>query len=330
MTDITISVEGLSPELLDAYVASGMERGNAGLPALDWAFGGNETAFAVARSGNKVVGISSYIRSNMQFGTDRGAGYQAVDSFVAPEMRGKGLFTSLAKAYAEHAQVRGANLIWGFPNDNAAPAWFEKLDWTSHGQVPFLIKPLRAGYFLRKLRLGGDFSLSSGQDHNIEPISDVGDWADDLWDRFSTRIGCATIRDRAFLNHRLFDTPNRQQYRVVAEVASKGGALVATREAEKHGGRIAYVMEAMGETELRGVLNSELSRLRDRGVELALAWAYPWSPNYSVLRRSGFMPLPERIRPIRIWFGGWAMSPPAVTAMHRENWYLSYLDSDTV
>lgn len=222
------------------------------------------------------------------------------------------------------------DLIWGFPNDNAAPAWFGKLGWTSHGQVPFLIKPLRAGYFLRKLRLGGDFPLTSGGDQSLEPISGVGDWADELWERFSTGVGCATTRYSAFLNHRLFGAPHAQQYRVVGETTANGGALVATREAEKHGGRIAYVMEAMGTSALRGVLESELSRLRDRGVELALAWAYPWSPNYSALRRSGFLPLPERIRPIRIWFGGCAMSQRSANALDPKKWYMSYLDSDTV
>jgi GNAT superfamily N-acetyltransferase len=330
MTDIIISVEGQSPALLDAYVASGMERGNAGSRAIDWAFGGNEAAFAVARLDDKVVGISSYIKSDMQFGTSHGTGYQAVDSFVAPEMRGKGLFTRLAKTYADHAQARGADLLWGFPNDNAAPAWFGKLDWTNHGQAPFLIKPLRAGYFLRKLRLGGDFPLTLGRDQNLEPINSIGVWADELWDRFSTGIGCATIRDGAFLNHRLFDAPHAQQYRVVADTASRGGALVATREAEKHGGRIAYIMEAMGGSSLRGLLNSELSRFRDRGGELALAWAFPWSPNYSALRRSGFIPLPERIRPIHIGFGGRVMSPQALPAQQQKKWYLSYLDSDTI
>ena len=158
----------------------------------------------------------------------------------------------------------------------------------------------------------------------------VGDWADDLWERFSTGIGCATIRDSTFLNHRLFATPQSQQYRVVANTDARDCTLVATREAEKHGGRIAYVMEAMGGVDLRGVLVSELARLRNRGVELALAWSYPWSPNYSALRRCGFVPLPEKLRPIRIWFGGRAMSDRSAPAMRRESWYLSYLDSDTV
>jgi len=153
---------------------------------------------------------------------------------------------------------------------------------------------------------------------------------DGLWDRFAPSIHCATVRDQTFLNHRLFGAPQAQGYRVVAEMDPQGGVLVATHETEKHGGRIGYIMEAMGGAALRGVLNSELARLRDRGVELALAWCYPWSPNYSALRRCGFLPLPQRLRPIRIWFGGQAISTRAASSVRRENWYLSYLDSDTV
>ena len=271
MTQIEISVEGMSSELLAAYAASGMERGKVGEAAIKWAFGEDNSAFAVARSGGQVVGMSFYIPSTMQFGKERGTAFQAVDSFVAPEMRGQGLFTGLAETYAEHAQGQSADLIWGFPNDSAAPAWFGNLGWTSHGQVPFLIKPLRAGYFLRKLHLGGDFVLAPGRDQNLQAISVADDWADDLWDRFAAGISCATVRDSSFLNHRLFGAPQAQEYRVVAETDLQGSALVATREAKKHGGHIAYVMEAMGGAALRGVLNSELARLRDRGVELALA-----------------------------------------------------------
>jgi GNAT superfamily N-acetyltransferase len=330
MTNIEISIECASSELLAAYAASGMKRGKAGEAAINWTFGGGNSSFAIAWSGEQVVGISSYIQSTMKFGKELGTGFQAVDSFVAPEMRGQGLFTRLAKTYTEDAQSQGADLIWGFPNDNAAPAWFGKLGWANHRQVPFLIKPLRAGYFLRKLRLGGDFVLARGRDQNLQALSVAGDWADDLWDRFATGISCATVRDSSFLNHRLFEAPHAQEYRVVAETDLKSGALVATREAKKHGGQIAYVMEAMGGAALQGVLNSELARLRDRGTELALAWAYPWSPNYSALRRSGFFPLPEKLRPIRIWFGGRALSNHANPAICLENWYLSYLDSDTV
>lgn len=48
---------------------------------------------------------------------------------------------------------------------------------------------------------------------------------------------------------------------------------------------------------------SELGRLASCGVEIALAKSFPWYPNYGALRKAGSMPLPERLRPIRIWFG---------------------------
>lgn len=330
MTDIVISVEDLNAGVLEAYATSGMERGKAGQKAIKWAFDDNKAAFSVARSAGKVVGISSYIQSRMKFGTQKGSGFQAVDSFVRPDFRGQGLFTRLAENYAEHLKTNTADLIWGFPNDSAAPTWFGKLAWANHQQVPFLIKPLRAGYFLRKLRLGGDFSLSTGKNQNLDPIEAFGEWTDDLWDQYAQKISCSIIRDRCFLTHRLLNAPQADQYRLVAERSPNGGAIVATRQVEKHGGRIAYLMEAMGTDLLRGVLTSELSRLRDQGTELALAWAYPWSPNYSTLRRCGFIPLPEKLRPIRIWFGGREISRKADCARQRENWYLSYLDSDTV
>ncbi len=107
-------------------------------------------------------------------------------------------------------------------------------------------------------------------------------------------------------------------------------ALVATREAKKHGGHIAYIMEAFGQEEIEPLLLSELGRLAANGAEIALAWAYPWSPNYRILRKAGFLPLPERLRPIHIWFGGCPKTSRAERANEVSQWYLSYLDSDTI
>lgn len=330
MSEIHVSIEGLSPALVDAYAASGMVRGQAGDKALTWAFGGNMTPFAVARAEGQIVGISANLRQQMKCGNVEGTGFQAVDSFVSPSMRGRGVFGRLARAYDEHAGQAGAQLVWGFPNDNAAPAWFGKLGWHRHGQVPFLMKPLRTGYFLRKACIGLDFPLSAARDQNLAPVGGIGDWADALWDRAASGIGVATIRDRAYLAHRLFDAPHAEAYRVVADTDPATPSLVATREADKHGGRIAYLMEALGGGALAELLASELGRLKARGAEVVLAWAFPWSPNYRTLRKAGFLPLPRRLRPINIWFGTRPKTPPGAVANAPGQWYLSYLDSDTI
>lgn len=329
MTDIAISIEGLGEDILAAYAASGMDRGKAGRAAIDWAFQANPRPFAVARRNGEVVGLSAYIRSRLNLSGHPATAMQAVDSFVLEQARGQGVFTRLAQAYDQFARDEGADLVWGFPNSNAAPAWFGKMGWAPLGQVPFLIKPLRAGFLLRKFRLPFDFPLSFTADQHLTPITGFGDWADALWSGLAPETGCAVSRDRAFLNQRLFTGPAAGGYRVVASEGDRG-AFVATTEATKHGGRIGYLLEAMGQRDLDGLLASELGRLRDRGTELVLAWSYPWSPNYRTLRKAGFVPLPERLRPIDIWFGARPLTAVAAPAADARRWYLSYLDSDTV
>lgn len=334
MSVLEISIESLGSEIVDAYRISGMDRGLLGASAIDWCFKSNPKPFAVARVDGQIVGVSSYILSKMKLENkdmaSQGFAVQAVDSFVMGDQRGKGIFTKLAKAYDNHAAETGIDLVWGFPNDNAAPAWFGKLSWTRHGQVPFLIKPLRAGYLLRKLGLNFDFPLGFSADHGIEAETRIGDWANVLWDRVSGKINCATIRDSDYLRHRLIDSPSSGNYRIVADSSLDNPSLVVTTEAEKHGGRIGYLMEALGGPRLDDILQSELGRMRTSGTEITLAWAFPWSPNYRALRKAGFFPLPERLRPIKVWFGTRPKTDRAQCANQNSNWYLSYLDSDTI
>lgn len=324
-----IVIEPLGKDIDDYYQAADLVKGRVGATAINWVFSGNEKPFCVARLEGKIVGLSSYIQSRMLLGGERGVGFQAVDSFVSPEMRGKGMFTELARGYGVDLKARGADVLWGFPNANAAPIWFGKLDWNDLGQVPLLIKPLRAGYFLRKLGLGIDFSLNFGRDQNLPRVEHLSDWVDEIWEKSAAHIGCSVIRDRSWLEHRLFDGPYRAEYRVVAD-KRKDGALVATRRMQNHGAQLAYIMEALGGESLQELLLSELARLANEGAELALAWCFPWSPNYRALRRCGFFPLPERFRPNRVWLGGRALSSAGVIVEDRRNWYVSYLDSDTV
>ena len=330
MRESRITIEPLSNEVRDTYVTAGLERGKHGYQAINWTFESNPLPFAVARVDGRIVGISGYIRSKIQFGNSTGIAFQAVDSFVSPEMRGRGLFTQLACAYDNYASEVGADLVWGFPNDNAAPAWFGKLGWHKHGQVPFLIKPLRVGFFLRKIGITCDFPITNAIDQNILPVTKLGDWTDVLWEKTSTSIGISIVRDQSFLQHRLLASPQAKNYRIVADTDESSPSIVVTLEAHKHGGHIAYIMEALGESALLPLLMSEIGRLTARGVEIALAWSYPWSPNYRTFLKAGFVPLPEFLRPIRIWFGCTPKSPYAQQAILPELWYLSYLNSDGI
>lgn len=330
---IRIGLEGASPELLDAYQDFGLERARQGAAGLAWTFGMPAAPcppFCVARSGGRIIGLSANIAARVKLGAQEGTAFQAVDSFVSEEARGKRLFSRLAHGFAEAAGEAGVDVTWGFPNANAAPAWFGGLGWHNFGQVPFLFRPLNASYLLRKAGLPGGLRLARGTKVASVSPSEFGQETDQIWADFSSNIGCAVMRDAEALNRRIFGAPHAGEYRVSMYGEGRDRALVVTRMLEKHGTRIAYVVEAMGGKGLKPLLQSEMNHLARQGAQIALAWCFPWSPNFRDFRGAGFYPMPERLRPVEINFGARALSARGVAAEVRENWYLSYMDSDGV
>lgn len=326
---ITVTREGLSDELMALYDASTMVRGATGRASIEWRFSRTPDPFYVGRINGEIAGVMGFLQLDMVFDGVDGHGVQAVDGFVLERARGKGFFTRFGAAYQEDSAQVGGFLAWAFPNPPAARVWYGRQGWTDLGIAPFLVKPLRAGYAFRKLGIPLDFPLTFGRDQKLEPAEGIDDWVEELWARFARPVRVATRRTADYLTYRLMEGPLATDYRVVAPASQT--AFVATRQADKHGGRLGYVMEAFGEPdEVTGLLVSELARMRDTGTEVALAWCHPWQPNYRSLRRAGFFPLPARLRPVEIRHGGRALNPAAAAATQPGTWYLSYLDSDTV
>lgn len=319
-------------QVRDAYLRLLPEQHDANAKGkLDWKFGHRSAApmAALASDGREIVGMSAYLPTDLSIDGTRCVAYQAIDSIVSEAARGKGAFTRLANTFSCSCETNRVDVVWGFPNENAAHPWFHKLCWTKLGTVPFLFKPLRAGYLLRKFRLPFDVPLSVLRDEKAPLITHLHDEADALWDRLSRRVGCSVVRDSAYLRWRLFNCPSAA-YRVAGTGGRQLTGLVATHIAEKHGGRIGYVMEAIGDGDLAALLRSEMGYLREQDVEVVLAWCFPWSPNYAAFRAAGFHPLPNALRPTEIYFGARAYSARGQRALTPQAWYLSYLDSDTV
>lgn len=330
---IRISLEGFSGELLAAYEEFGLERASEGARGLDWAFGASGAPclpFCVARTDGRIIGLSANIFGRLKMSGEKGTAFQAVDSFVSEEARGKRLFSRLAMGFADAAGEAGVDVMWGFPNANAAPAWFGGLGWHDFGQVPFLIRPLNASFGLRKLGLPGKLRLARAKSVDCVSPHQFGSETDQLWGRFSRDIGCAIVRDADALNRRIFAAPHAKEYRVSMAGDGDDRALVVTRMLYKHGSRIAYVLEAMGGSALKPLLQAEMAHCAHAGAEIALAWCFPWSPNFRAYTGAGFFRLPERFRPVEINFGARALTARAALAEVRENWYLSYLDSDGI
>lgn len=275
-------------------------------------------------------------------------GAQSLDTLTDADFRGQGLFVKQAKAVFERCEVDGLTCVYGFPNGNSAPGFFRRLEWARLDPVPFLIKPLRANYLLRKVKqlaplaarlpslpLASARRAQLPRSQEIRPVRRFGPEFDALWERFAQGVGAAVHRDATYLTWRLLQKPE-QRYRVLA--LFEHGALVAFTAfdvQDKHGGRVGYVLELLHEPgraqDAARLLQEALAEMASEGAEVVLAWCLEHSPNRDAFRRRGFFALPERVRPIELHVGVRPLRAGAQANLgNRRNWYFSYLDSDTV
>lgn len=310
---------------------------------LNWRFRANphgETKFTLATRGGDVVGMIALVPTHLRNTQGSHLGYQAIDTAVHPSCRGQGLFVKMG-AVAQDPAVLNGEILWGFPNANAAPGWYGRLGWTNFGAVPLLMRPLRSGFLFGRLHpklRSIDVPLVRGRSVSAEPYTVGAKLAvdfDGLWDRVAPTFGIAVDRDGEWMRWRLMDRPGAN-YRCVGLKSHSADldAFVVTKIADKHGGRLSYVMEAISlperRTDLTNLLLSELARAASDGAEVALAWCPRTAPNYAAYRRAGFLPVPSRLRPIEINFGAQALVPESAAAVAPDaRWYVSYLDSDT-
>lgn len=60
---------------------------------------------------------------------------QSMTTMTHPDYRGQGLFVKCAALCFENAKDAGVKFVWGFPNKNSAPGFYNKLGWKRLGNV---------------------------------------------------------------------------------------------------------------------------------------------------------------------------------------------------
>ena len=269
---------------------------------------------------------------------------QSVDTLVDADFRGQGLFTKMASSVYRRVREGGGAFVYGFPNGNSAPGFFNKLGWKSLDPVPFLVRPLRTAFVASKLPLGGwsrrlpDLRLPVltprlGGHQEFRPVADLEE-VGALWKRFAADVPVAVERTATYLRWRLAKPGESYACLGVFEGAQLV-AFCAYLTVDKHGGRVGYVVELLHEPGRHStgaaLLGECLRRMASDGAEAVLAWAFGHSPNAKAYSRAGFLPLPERLRPIELHIGVRPLDESLTEMLgDRRNWYISYCDSDTV
>ncbi|MDX2009475.1 MAG: GNAT family N-acetyltransferase [Myxococcaceae bacterium] len=341
-------------EDVDLYKATFDRNGSPrSLEHLQWQFIRNPTGrlnveFAQAEGSEKLAAIYATMPVDLRVEGEVLPACQSLDTLTDVDFRGQGLFVKMAQAVFGRAETNGDACVYGFPNGNSAHGFFERLGWTRLDPVPFMVLPLRLNYFLRRLpRVGRAFSRLPGVPlavvhapklpfhREFRPILQFGPDADDIWTQFAAGIPVAVHRDQRYLNWRLVEKPRERYQRVGLFENGQLRGFVAWCTKEKHGGHIGYVLELLHAPSApdvaRSLLQFAVSEMRRSGAEVVLAWNLEHSPNHSAFRSTGFRKLPERLRPIELHVGVRPLRAPATANIgNRLNWYLSYLDSDTV
>lgn len=306
--------------------------------------------FAIDKGAKHEIPAAIYATFPVRFkyGSKQVVALQSLNTLTDENYRGKGLFVRTAESVFERAIAQDVSFVYGFPNDSSARGFFSKLQWQSLDPLPFLIKPLRANFFVERLGLPAAVSnllpsipLSRKRKATLPSRYELDDQLefdegfDKLWEDFSQNVEVGIQRDCTYLNWRFIAKPN-EAYRMIA-IREEGElrAYVIYTLKEKHGGQIGYIMEFVHHPDHAAAASALLQRaiqeLAAEGCDAILAWNFEHSPNHAGFRQNHFFTLPEKVRPIKLHMGVRPLaesSPELLT--RRSGWYISYCDSDTV
>lgn len=312
---------------------------------LDWAFRSTPGRgwLAVARDDeldHEAVGVLAGIPTVLRIPTGKILALEAVDLVVNPDYRGRGVFTSLGKLFLEGAASAGAQVVWGFPNENAAHVWFKRLNWVRLGPVPYMVRPLRTGFFLGRIAsVLKQFDFALGPKlrpvPGLRPIRRFDETADRLWESFARSGICAVHRSASWLNWRIFERPSVEYRTVAVFEADNMLAFTTSTIMARFGGLIHHVLEALcsgpeNKSVLLQLLRHEIAHAARAGADASVCWCPPDALNRSVYLRAGFVPLPRIIRPAKTDLGVRPLGDlPSIITCER-SWYVSLLDFDAI
>ncbi len=198
---------------------------------------GEGVIFGAFDAHNRLVGVRPTIAWRFLWNGREQRAYQFTDAVVAPEHRGKGIFTRLVTsmcAWAEACEVG----LYSFPNDNSLPIYLKSGSIeqvaTCQAQVKVLAwdRYLRYKLGLRGPAVGADAADRRWREGLVERetcLVPIGRFESDFADieaELSRGVTSLTLRRRDFLNWRYFESPERQYRAALVEQGGRPGGYV--------------------------------------------------------------------------------------------------------
>jgi GNAT superfamily N-acetyltransferase len=257
-------------------------------------------------------------------------GGMSVGAMTAPEMRGRGLFVRLGRYLYERMAQEGFAFVAGFSNRHSHRLMTGPLGRTALRPLPWCVRPVLPW----RRKRGGD--LHPGGNVRLAPCEPHDPRLDALWQAAAPTIRVGAVRDAAFSAWRYGTRPEAEYRMWMAGAAGRAEAYAVIRLLRIRGLLAGFLGDFLvdpaapeaGDMLLRAVA----CEVASRGGRLLSALLPPTGPARRVLRRAGFVRVPEPFHPQVIRYSVRALGAYSERKelVDPSAWFLTWSDSDVV
>jgi len=224
----------------------------------------------------------------------------AADAATAASHRGQGLYQRLNRLRYDTAADRAMAVTMSLPNPDAWPG-SARAGLTQVGRVRAWVRPLDDAWLARRLRIPALAATALRRamfppwprEPGGEPVGELPDGIDELWERTRHWSPCGISRDEAWWRWRYAAHPDKPYTYAALRRSGRLAAVVATRVV----GGLLYVMDLLADDEqaAAGVLRAAVGGAEDATGVVAIA--LPGTRLARLAAAAGLRRLPRQLEP---------------------------------
>lgn len=272
------------------------------------------------------------------------------DTMTDPQYSGQGIFTNTAENLYAAQEKAGHGFIYGFPNRNSIHGFEKNLNWRKIMPAPVHIRPVRITKNISDRIFKGE-RLSHGREdvfciastllsdkskrYELRHETKFGDWADELWQRCREQHRLWVVRDKSYLNWRYIKKPENKYNVVSVWHANHPVGYVVMVCAAMNFGNTVFVMDFMVDLNFKDaaglLIRYVIKAAQENKCPFASVLLSPGSKYRWLFRKNLFLPLPERLFPQPLYFGGRCFDPSMNKLVNDPKaWSISWGDNDVI
>lgn len=319
---------------------------------IDWQYNGNPSGkpfMAVARDNNNKELVGQYIVIPQEYLINNKLenGTLSLNTLTRKDFRGRGLFTKLAFRTYEECAKEDHNFTVGFPNQQSYPGFVKKLGFKYLGNVNLLVKPLNPlKIFRNKLKKqekhGGEIEIIISKTEVNKLIFDNLLIENDskkyekFWNNYSKQNKVQLNKSIQYIKWRYFDIPTKNYKIIKIEKENKIIGLAILRGENTLGSRTVLLMDLMFLNQEDHYKDTNLfvkhlaKTLKNNKIELIASLINTSSYESKILRKNGFIKVPQKIlpQPIPYILRINKENPELKILSELQNWNLCFGDYD--